>query len=425
MRKLTNFFRSLFSKKKRTQEENIFSKSLTIGINNFYQLSMPVITKILTDYGFKSVTDMFGKPSAKWVSIQSLKGHDLKEKVLSGTVFLDLNNVKTSVEIKIKSQSVFLVFSISGTNETYVDICFDIMQSLADVITKETKYSNLNLANTSVKATVGKSFFGNTIDLQPLTYTAAPKIYLEKDSQFLIEKFLLPCLKNTGKYTALFIGPYGNGKTETSLFLASTIKEEQKTFLYISNTDDLSEILYVFSEIGALNNLAVFVEDIDQAMKGSERNSADNAILNLIDGVEGKGTNLKIIFTTNHENRLNPALRRNGRIDLLVPFNNPSLSLRKEIFSDFLNSETLGEYAAINTEDLNLSVASCVELCKRINLLKEEGVIHESSITQAIDSLKPHLALMNKEIEKSPEEEFTETVSKGLLKTVLKGGSYF
>jgi hypothetical protein len=425
MSKLKHFFRTIFlinlfkkSSNKRVTEKPEIEKTLSVSINNFYQLSMPVISKSLLDYGFDFYTTMFGSSGSR-VWIDSLKGKNKKEGIITGSLRLIKYDCTVIVNLKISGSNVKLNFDVSGRDEGYVDrLCNEIEVFLESLIVS-TSYENLNLAGLSIKAVVEKSFFGNSTTLHAIDVNSNKKIYLEEDSAFLINKFLDPSLRSKGKYTALFIGPYGNGKTETSLFLASKSKEYSKSFVYVEDTSDVSEILSTFSHIGALNNLILFIEDVDQTLSGSQRTSAENSILNLIDGVEGKGTDLKIIFTTNHENRLNPALRRNGRIDLLVPFNNPSTSLRKEIFTDFLGSEELGQYAATQTEGINLSVASCVELCKRINLLEENGEIKPEMVVKAVDSLRPHLALMHAEVEQSPREEFSQKAAERLTSILL------
>jgi ATP-dependent 26S proteasome regulatory subunit len=64
----------------------------------------------------------------------------------------------------------------------------------------------------------------------------------------------------------------------------------------------------------------IFLEDIESVGGGEKRDGKMNDLLNTLDGVETKGAQLLTIFTTNHEKRINKALRRPGRIDIIVSF---------------------------------------------------------------------------------------------------------
>jgi mitochondrial chaperone BCS1 len=116
----------------------------------------------------------------------------------------------------------------------------------------------------------------------------------------------------------LLHGPPGTGKSSAVVALASALQMDIAMLSLGSSTMDDSGIAELFSSIPV--NSVVLMEDIDCAFV--ERKDGDDkrskvtfsGLLNAIDGVAaGEG---RILFaTTNHIQRLDPALIRPGRID--------------------------------------------------------------------------------------------------------------
>ncbi len=67
----------------------------------------------------------------------------------------------------------------------------------------------------------------------------------------------------------------------------------------------------------------IFAEDIDRVVEGSARTDDVDAILNSIDGVDTKGSELIVVLTTNHIERINRAMLRPGRLDAVVSVRPP------------------------------------------------------------------------------------------------------
>jgi ATP-dependent 26S proteasome regulatory subunit len=130
-----------------------------------------------------------------------------------------------------------------------------------------------------------------------------------------------------------------------------------------------------------------------------------NEILNTIDGVETKGRSILTIFTTNHHKRINPALRRPGRIDLIVNFSNPNKDTVKKISEKFflnLNGGDTLDYDAIAEKMPEAQGAVIAEICKRsLKLYQKEGKITQSIVEAAIVSIKHQTEFMNDDVEKS------------------------
>lgn len=122
------------------------------------------------------------------------------------------------------------------------------------------------------------------------------------------------------KRGTLLAGPYGTGKTLTAQWIARIAIAYGWTFIYVKNIDELSEVL-TFAQ-GLFQPVVVFGEDADQ-IAGPNRTHDVNRLLETLDGIGTKGDEIFTILTTNFPERINLAMRRPGRIDLILKVEPP------------------------------------------------------------------------------------------------------
>jgi hypothetical protein len=123
------------------------------------------------------------------------------------------------------------------------------------------------------------------------------------------------------KRGVLLEGPYGTGKTLTAAVVSKKCKENGWTFLYLKDITKLREAI----EFARRYQPAVlFSEDIDQVLQTPDgREAKVNDILNSIDGVEAKKSELMVILTTNNVHNITTAMLRPGRLDAVIPVRAP------------------------------------------------------------------------------------------------------
>lgn len=227
-----------------------------------------------------------------------------------------------------------------------------------------------------------------------------PNIVLNEAATRVFEVLINADINSDAKRIYLFTGPYGNGKTETSLALGELARGRGYTFMYVKCPEQLAEVL-----VNAKRYMPamVFMEDIDQIASGNERSAAINEILNTLDGTDLKGANLKMVFTTNHPDQLNVALRRPGRIDIVVEFNNPEAAAKREIVK-----KILGGVDGFDSVDLDKCVESLpdtqgafiAEICKRAGQYADQmGGLTTDIFVASAESMRDHINLMHKEVE--------------------------
>lgn len=223
------------------------------------------------------------------------------------------------------------------------------------------------------------------------------KIVLNRNTALVLDNFVYGAMEDVGKRTYLFTGNYGNGKTETAMAVGRyAVRELGMSFFYVKDSDVFEQLLVQSKKY---QPCVIFLEDIDEIAAGEERDKKINEMLNVLDGVSTKGHNLTTIFTTNHPRRINTAMRRPGRIDLVVQFDNPETEPRKKImelyFMGLEGSDRL-DYDLLETELPKAQGAVIAEICKRsVKLAEREGAISEDTVRACIESMRYQIELMD------------------------------
>ncbi|KAE8270221.1 hypothetical protein A4X09_0g2130 [Tilletia walkeri] len=158
----------------------------------------------------------------------------------------------------------------------------------------------------------------------------------------------------------MLYGPPGNGKTSSVVALAGEI------YMLNLNDKDMDESALLRLTQQCSTPCLLLLEDIDAVYTGRQRASEGasaptpeggdvsnggestqlsfSSLLQVLDGA-GSSENRLLIMTTNHPERLDPALIRPGRIDVKVCFENASRSQARDlfirIFSDYDDSDDL------------------------------------------------------------------------------------
>jgi len=153
----------------------------------------------------------------------------------------------------------------------------------------------------------------------------------------------------------LLCGSPGNGKSS----LVTAVASELDLDIYIANINGMGdkELSDLFSRIYGKSIL--LLEDIDCILANrDEKNNGPNlsTLLNALDGVNA-GEGRLVFMTTNHVDKLDPALIRPGRIDLKIALPNATAYQAREMYKRFFpgckNASEFGE----KVSQLNISMA--------------------------------------------------------------------
>lgn len=148
--------------------------------------------------------------------------------------------------------------------------------------------------------------------------------------------------KKRNNRLVLLHGDPGNGKTNYMKYLMTKNKKVRKIYIPPYFVTAMTEPGF-FNFIKNYANSVLIIEDAEKILLSREtdgENSAMSVILNLTDGILGDVLNFKIIASFNvDENRIDPALKRKGRLQLKYNFKNLSKEKTRNLYKELYNKE--------------------------------------------------------------------------------------
>lgn len=222
----------------------------------------------------------------------------------------------------------------------------------------------------------------------------------------------------------LLAGPYGVGKTLTAYVAAQKCAEHGWTFIYLDSVKHLEAAIHFAQQYSPA---MIFAEDIDQVLEGSGRDEAVNGILNTIDGVDTKGSELIVTLTTNHLDRINQAMLRPGRLDAVIHVSPPdaqaAIRLVKQYGRGLIAKDT--DLTKVG-EKLNGRIPAVIrEVVERAKLGAiarvspgEALTIVADDLVVAIDSMLTHLELLRP---KAEDKRSDREKAAGVIAEALRG----
>ncbi len=198
------------------------------------------------------------------------------------------------------------------------------------------------------------------------------------------------------KRGVLLAGKYGVGKTMLTRIVAQKCIGNAWTFIMVDKSTDLKEAL-LFAK--RYQPAVVFCEDIDRAM--SERNDAANELLNTIDGIISKDTEIMVVLTTNHVENIEPAMLRPGRLDAVISVLPPDAEAVQRLIKLYSRSllaegETLDRVGETLAGNIPAVVREVVERSKLSMIANDHEQMTEEDLLISAGGMQGHLALLDR-----------------------------
>lgn len=318
-------------------------------------------------------------------------------------IVIDVRNGKTFNE-----KAFFGKYQITGWESAECQTNIDDNGVVQVKITAKKKYSRVitnyfnmireQLSTDSIYRgkSIAVTHVNGRLDFEIIENKGSDMIILNRAEQLTVDTFVIGSLGERGKRCYLFTGSYGTGKTETAMKVGREAVKKGMSFFYLKDSSAFDTLL---NESKKYQPAVIFLEDLDEIGSGTERDEHMNRILNILDGVQTKGNDLTVIFTTNHPEKINSALRRPGRIDLMVKFENPDKESVKEIYfvylKDLYGAGTL-DYEKLAELTPAVQGAVVAEIAKRAHkLASKNGEITNDTVEACIHSMRYQIDMMN------------------------------
>lgn len=283
----------------------------------------------------QNIRTMFGEIPPKEITINTDFGKT--EQVLWGHIQwplaeknpFDPGHVKEYISTSVGVAKGRLVFKIEGqVKQKWMPEINALIKRVEEIISKESLYRGkaVRIAFTDADGELEMQPEPEFLDLSK--FTTSDVVY-SRDLEQLIDTYVMTPLKHTQACRdaniplgrgILAAGPYGTGKSLLAQAVGKVGVENGWTFLYIKNAAELPHAIRFGAQY---EPCVIFAEDIDRATEGEERTEAIDEILNTLDGIDTKKNEIMVILTTNHLDTVNPAMRRPGRLDVVLNITAP------------------------------------------------------------------------------------------------------
>jgi transitional endoplasmic reticulum ATPase len=226
------------------------------------------------------------------------------------------------------------------------------------------------------------------------------------------------------KRSVLLEGPYGTGKSLAGVLTAQEAQKHGWTYILCrSGVDDLFEVLQTAQLYAPA---VVWFEDIDVIASGGNPEQISK-LLDLLDGVQGKGQEIIAGFTTNFVENLQKGVLRPGRIDSIIHIGElDAAGLHRLVGSLVKDPKHLGDinyehvqraFSGFMPAFVTEAIHSSLVFALARNGGKIEGIrIETEDLVNSSLSLRRQLELMNS----ATEGQNAPTVD-GLLQDMLTG----
>jgi transitional endoplasmic reticulum ATPase len=227
----------------------------------------------------------------------------------------------------------------------------------------------------------------------------------------------------------LLAGPFGTGKTMIARATAEKAVANGWTYVEVEKIRELAEVATLARMYGDQTaGVVLFCEDIDRIMRGDDRSIGIDTILNVIDGVESKGTSMMIVLTTNELENITTAMLRPGRLDAIIHVGPPDADAAERLARQYgrgliKEDEPLTNSKALLAGKIPAVIREIVERSKlaaiRLNETDDTLNVTDDALVFAAEEMEEHVALLTPKAE----DTRSETVKAAdTIATVLREG---
>jgi len=231
-------------------------------------------------------------------------------------------------------------------------------------------------------------------------------------------------LKLPRKRAVLLEGTYGTGKTLAAFLTAQVAIENNWTFLYCRPSRD--DFKTVMQTARLYQPAVVFFEDVD-TMSQTDEQDRISLLLDLFDGITAKGTEIMVVLTTNHKEKIHKGMIRPGRLDAMIHIGALDRHGVQRMIESLVPADVLDEnlayeeiYAAM-VGFLPAFVKEAVDRTMRYAIARDGGVptnLTTEDFVGAAKGLRPQLELMEGAKEGIPSDSLSVALRREVVSAI-------
>ena len=206
-----------------------------------------------------------------------------------------------------------------------------------------------------------------------------------------------------GKRLTILFGDYGVGKTLaaylTAWYCLQAYDNDPIGFIIVRPGQD--DWVYAMQMAKLYGRCIIFIEDIDTIIDTTDQRQI-SMVLDQLDGLRAKGSDVSMIFTTNHIDKIHKGVLRPGRTDGVIEVGSMDedgvARYARRVIGDNLSADydSKAVFHAVR-EYTPAYVREVFSRAKRTSMVNHDGVMGEittQDLVDAADDLRPQLALM-------------------------------
>lgn len=382
-----------------------------IGINHKFEMTIPegafALTRALKELcGFVSPSatpTMFGPQPPTFLGLETGPGQT--EMVPWGRLLLP--NITGYLEPGVwgeEAPKFALKGIVKGRDKAFVD---KLAQHMRDSVKEHSIYRGKAIRCDFPKPSETNSIQAFFPKFMKLDDVREEHLILNDDAKLLIQTALFTPIERTQKCRdhkiplkrgILLEGPFGVGKTLTATVTAQKCVAYGWTFIHLNNVKNLAQALQFARQY---QPAVIFAEDIDQIVDDDDddREEEVNAILNQIDGIESKGTEIITVLTTNNLNSITTAMLRPGRLDAVVSVRAPDAKAAEQLVRLYAGEllpadQDLTEAGEKLSGMIPAVIREIVERSKLGSIRRDSATINAQDIEIAAEGMLAHSQLL-------------------------------
>lgn len=206
------------------------------------------------------------------------------------------------------------------------------------------------------------------------------------------------------KRGVLLAGQFGTGKTMIARATAETAVDNGWTYVEVEKVIEFADVAKLAMQYGDKDaGVVLFCEDIDRIMRGDNRSVGIDEILNVIDGVESKGSAMMVVLTTNELENITAAMLRPGRLDAIIHVGPPDATAAERLARQYGRGTIAADDTLSNSRELLAGkipavIRESVERSKLGALWRTERgqpvYVTDDALSFAVEEMAEHVALL-------------------------------